>query len=165
MDSASDSDEDDDNIDEAVDVEENSNASGQNERTTFEGAEALNDECRTPLFCGSNLSRLDSTLLFMNICRTHKVSNACITELLHLFSKVILPLPNSLPTKEGSATTMISRLGLKYDAIDACRNGCVLFRCEYAELETCPVCEAGRYKRVGLSRVLAKVLRHFPLVP
>lgn len=101
----------------------------------------------------------------MNVCRTHKVTNACITELLHLFSTVILPLPNSLPTSEGIATTMVSRLGLRYDAIDACRNGCVLFRREYTELETCPICEAGRYKRIGLSRVPIKVLRHFPLVP
>lgn len=133
--------------------------------TAVEGDSALNDECRAPLFSGSPLSRLDSTFLFMNVCRTHKVTNACITELLHLFSKVILPLPNSLPTSEEIATTMVSRLGLRYNAIDACRNGCVLFRREYTELETCPICESGRYKRVGLSRVPTKVLRHFPLVP
>jgi hypothetical protein len=137
----------------------------ENDIFTFEGSSALNDECRTPIFCGSNLSRLDFTLMFMNVCRTHKVTNACITELLHLFSKVILPVPNSLPTSEGIATSMVSRLGLKYDAIDSCRNGCVLFRREYAELETCPICEADRFKRVGVSRVPAKVLRHFPLVP
>jgi hypothetical protein len=142
-------------------MEGESDEEGGNGCTAFEDASALNDECRTPLFCGSDLSRLDSTLLFMNGCRTHKVTNACITELLHLFSKVILPLPNSLPTSEVVATTMVSRLGLRYDAIDACRNGCVLFRLENAELETCPICEAGRYKRVGLSRVPVKVLRHF----
>ena len=145
--------------------EEDTGAEEENGQSTLEGAAALNDECRTPLFCGSPLSRLDSTLLFMNVCRTHKVTNACITELLHLFSKVILPSPNSLPTSEGSATTMVMRLGLKYDAIDACRNGCVLFRREHSDLETCPVCSASRYKRVGLSRVPVKVLRHFPLVP
>lgn len=148
-----------------MELEGDLNAEDQTGRTAIEGAAALNDECGTPLFCGSNLSRLDSTLLFMNVCRTHKVTNACITELLHLLSKVMLPLPNSLPTSELIASTMVSRLGLSYDAIDACRNGCVLFRREYAELETCPVCESGRYKRVGLSRVPMKVLRHFPLVP
>lgn len=69
----------------------------------------------------------------MNVCRTHQVTNACITELLHLFSKVILPLPNSLPTSEGVATSMVTKLGLSYDAIDACRNIYVLFRREYAD--------------------------------
>ena len=159
------SEEDENFDDEAMDQEPNVDTMGVHGSTSFEVAAALNDECRTPLYYGSNLSRLDSTLMFMNVCRTHKVTNACITELLHLFSKVILPVPNSLPTSEGIATTMLSKLGLKYDTIDACRNGCVLFRREYAELETCPVCEACRFKTVGLSRVPIKVLRHFPLVP
>jgi hypothetical protein len=58
----------------------------------FEDASALNDESHTPLFCGSSLSRLDATLMFMNVCRTHKATNALISEMLHLMSKVILPL-------------------------------------------------------------------------
>lgn len=128
-------------------------------------AKALQDESTTPLYCGSNLSRLDNTLMFMNVCRTYKVSNACINELLHLLSKVILPTPNSMPTSEGKATTMLSRIGLQYNAIDACRNGCVLYRNEYTEMEFCPTCHAGRYKTLGLSRVPIKVLRHFPLGP
>ena len=127
--------------------------------------EVLDSESGTPLFCGSRLSRLDTTLMFLNVCRTHKVSNACINELLNLLSKVILPSPNSLPANEGAASNMLSRLGLRYDAIDACKNGCILFRREYADMEACPICNAYRYKRVGLSRVSNKVLRHFPLAP
>ena len=60
---------------------------------------------------------------------------------------------------------MLNRLGLRHEAIHACRNGCVLFRHEHAERETCPICDACRFKRVGMSRVPIKVLRHFPLVP
>lgn len=103
--------------------------------------------------------------MLMNVCRTHKVSNACISELLHLFAKVILPSPNSLPSSEGTATNMLRRLGLKYNSIDACKNGCILFRHEYEGMQTCPFCQACRYKRVGMSRVPHKVLRHFPLAP
>ena len=125
---------------------------------------AMNVESTTPLFCGSNVSKLDATLMLMNVCRTHKATNACISELLHLFSKVILPSPNSLPGSEGVATSMLMRLGLKYDTIDACRNGCVLFRAEYAEMENCPVCNATSFKRVGMSSVPHKVLRYFPLI-
>lgn len=114
-------------------TEHNPGSQSDNECTGFEGDAALTDESRTPLFCGSNLSRLDTTLMLMNVCRTHKVTNECISELLHLFSKVILPTPNSLPTSEGIATNMLSALGLKYDAIDACKNGCILYRNEFAE--------------------------------
>lgn len=32
-------------------------------------------------------------------------------------------------------------------------------------MEACPFCNAFRFKRVGLSRVPNKVLRHFPLAP
>ena len=163
--SLSESGEDEDNTEDAAHMDMDGEALEDDGHTSFEGASALDNEWRTPLYVGSNLSRLDSTLMFMNVVRTHKVTNACITELLHLFSKVILHVPNSLPTSEGIATSMVSRLGLRYDAIDACRNGCVLFRREYATLETCPICAAGRFKRVGLSRVPSKVLRHFPLVP
>ena len=131
----------------------------------FVNVTALNDELQTPLFCGSNLSKLDTILMFMNVCRTHKVSNACISELLYLMSKVILPTPNLLPSSERIATSTLSRLGLRYNTIDACKNGCILFRHEYVEMEACPMCHVCRFKRVGSSRVLQKVLRHFPLVP
>ena len=157
---SSESDNDEDNI-EVDDTAEQPD----NWRTDSPSTTTINDEYTTPLFCGSGLSRLDTTLLVMNVCRTHKVSNACITELLQLFSKVILPSPNSLPSSEGAAATMLCRLGLQYNAIDVCRNGCVLFRREYADMDSCPLCHEGRFKRVGLSRVAVKVLRHFPLAP
>ena len=131
----------------------------------LQNAAALNEESKTPLYGGTNLSRLATTLMLLNVCRTHKVTNACISELLLLLAKVILPKPNSLPTSELMATNMLGRLGLRYDCIDVCRNGCVLYRHEHAELESCPVCHASRYKTVGLSRVPLKVLRHFPLGP
>lgn len=131
----------------------------------FQDATALNDESHVPLYIGSSLTRLDATLMFMNVCRTHRATNACITEMLHLLSKVILPKPNSMPSSEDIASSMLSRLGLKYDTIDACQNGCVLFRLEYADMTTCPKCGVSRYRRVGMSTVPHKVLRHFPLVP
>lgn len=130
-----------------------------------EDASAMNHEYNIPLFCGSTLSRLDATLLFLNVCRTHKATNACISEMLHLLANVLLPVPNSLPANEAVASRLLSRLGLRYNAIDACKHGCVLFRHEYADLETCPTCQTPRFKRVGLSRVPNKVLRHFPLIP
>ena len=146
-------------------TEESADGEDQYDMPGMEGVAAMNDETRTPLYCGANISSLDATLMLMNVCRTHKATNACISELLHLFSNVILPSPNSLPSSERLASKMVSRFGLRYDTIDACRNGCVLFRRQYAEMDTCPVCNAPRYRRVGMSNVPQKVLRHFPLIP
>ena len=146
-------------------MEAQSDAADDFAHAGFENASTLHAESHIPLFCGSDLTRLDATLMFMNVCRTHRATNACISELLHLLSKVILPKPNSMPSSEDIASSMLRRLGLKYDTIDACQNGCVLFRLEYADLTTCPICGAPRYRTVGLSRVPNKVLRHFPLIP
>ena len=41
----------------------------------FEEASALQDESQIPLFAGSPLTRLDATLMFLNVCRTHKGTN------------------------------------------------------------------------------------------
>ena len=130
-----------------------------------ENEDALREESTTPLFYGSSLSRLDGTLLVMNVCRTHKVTNTCINELLALMSTVILPTPNSMPASAAMATKMLDRLGLQYNSVHACRNGCILFRNAYADVEICPMCQADRYRCVGQSRVPWKVLRHFPLIP
>ena len=144
-------------------MEDNNDTPRQNGGAGTQNATALNDESTIPLYCGSSLSKLDTTLMFMNVCHTHKVTNACINELLHLLSKVILPTPNSLPSNEGMASSMLCRLGLKYDCIDVCSNGCVLYRREYADLRTCPICHTARYRDEAVSMVPVKVLRHFPL--
>lgn len=157
--------EEDNGADEIMVGDESPDWEGDNGGMEHHNVGAIDDESRTPVFCGSNLSKLDTTLMLMNVCRTHKVSNAFITELLHLMSKIILPSPNCLPSTELEASSMLGRLGLKYHTIDACKNGCILFRREYEKMDTCPLCHASRFKRVGMSSVPNKVVRHFPLVP
>lgn len=147
------------------DMDEGAGMQEDHTHAGLEDAAALNAEACIPLFSGSPLTRLDATLLFMNVCRSHKATNACINEMLSLLANVMLPSPNSMPSSEWIASRMLGRLGLKYDMIDACKNGCVLFRKTYASLDTCPVCHSPRFKRVGKSRVPVKVLRHFPLIP
>jgi hypothetical protein len=118
-----------------------------------------------PLFEGSTLSMLCATLLIVNCCKTHGVSNAFLNELLMLLSGSILPTGNCLPKTEYEASKMLRRLGLAYKMIHACRNGCCLFRGDLEDSETCPVCDADRYRMCGRSSVPALILRHFPLIP
>ena len=138
---------------------------GSGGRQPCDTENALREESMTPLFSGSSLSRLDGTLLVMNVCRTHKVTNTCINELLALMSSVILQTPNTMPVSAAMATKMLDRLGLQYNSVHACRNGCILFRNAYADVDICPTCHSERYRSVGQSRVPWKVLRHFPLIP
>jgi hypothetical protein len=117
-----------------------------------------------PLYEGSTLSMLSATLLIVNFCKTHGVSNVFMNELLMFLSGSILPVGNCLPSTEYEASKILRRLGLAYNMIHACRNGCFLFRGNLEDKETCPPCEADRYRMCGCSRVPTLILRHFPLI-
>ena len=118
-----------------------------------------------PLYEGSTLSMLCATLLIVNCCKTHGVSNAFLNELLMLLSMSILPVGNCLPKTEYDASKILRRLGLAYNIIHACPNGCCLFKGVLQDDQKCPVCDHDRYRMCGRSKVPTLVLRHFPLIP
>ena len=72
---------------------------------------------------------------------------------------------NCLPKTEYEASKILRKLGLAYNMIHACPNGCCLFKGDLEGAEQCPVCEHGRYRTCGRSRVPSLILRHFPLIP
>ena len=118
-----------------------------------------------PLYEGSTLSMLCATLLLVNCCKTHGVSNSFMNELLMLLSMSILPQGNCLPKTEYEASKILRQLGLAYNMIHACPNGCCLFKDNLEDVDKCPVCDRDRYKMCGRSRVPTLILRHFPLIP
>ena len=118
-----------------------------------------------PLFEGSTLSMLCATLLIVNCCKTHGVSNMFMNELLMLLSMSILPSGNCLPKSEYEASKILRRLGLAYNMIHTCPSGCCLFKGDLEDLDKCPVCDADRYRICGRSRIPTLILRHFPLIP
>ena len=118
-----------------------------------------------PLYEGSTLSMLCATLLIVNCCKTHGASNTFLNELLMLLSMSILPEGNCLPRTEYEASKILRRLGLAYNIIHACPNGCCLFKGEFEDKDKCPVCDHDRYRMCGRSRIPKLILRHFPLIP
>ena len=81
-----------------------------------------------------------------------------------------------MPETTYKAKKVVCPLGLEAQKIHACPNDCILYRGEYENLDSCPVCNACRYKiprddpgdvegmRVK-KRVPAKVMWYFPLIP
>lgn len=124
----------------------------------------LDEAGRTPLFADITLSVLVATLIILNLYRVHKVSNLFISKLLLVLSRSILPSPNSIPSSEAKASSMLKRLGLGYNTIHACNNGCVLYRGPHEHHDLCRICHAPQWKRSGHTLVPISVLRHFPLV-
>jgi hypothetical protein len=92
----------------------------------FSEGQYLQETCQ-PLYNGARSSMLATTLLLMNVYKVHGVSNKFVDELLALLHKHLLPLDNCLPPTMYTTKTLTNKVGLKYNNIDACVNGCVLF--------------------------------------
>jgi hypothetical protein len=87
--------------------------------------------------------KLTSTLLLMNVCTIHGVSNKFMDELLTFFHKYLLPKNNLLPLNMYTTKSLVRKVGLDYKHIHACAfHGCILFRKQYETLEACLKCEA-----------------------
>lgn len=131
---------------------------------TVEGLQQLYKEATTPLYPGSKTSIVSATIVIMNMCVVFGVSNSFTTELLRYLAEDLLPDDNKLPNSHYAAAKTIRRLGLHYNNIHACPDGCVLYEEEHSQLQTCPKCSKSRWMQ-GTNSIPAKVIRHFPIIP
>jgi hypothetical protein len=84
-------------------------------------------------------------------------SDNSFNELLTLLVN-LLPKPNLVRRNTYEAKNIINPLKMRVQRIHACRNHCILYRGDYAELEKCPNCDASRYKSnadFAVERVIA----------
>ena len=95
----------------------------------------------------------------------HGWTNESVDELLEFLSR-LLPRDSTLLTKQSQCKKKITNLGLGYENIHTCVNGCVLFSKNIASETKCLECQEGRYRpRLKSVMVPRKVLDHFPLIP
>jgi hypothetical protein len=78
--------------------------------------------------CQSLYPSARPTMLLMNICTVHGVSNKFVDELLSLLHKYLLPPNNCLSSNMYHAKTLTKTVGFNYHIIHACPNGFILFR-------------------------------------
>ncbi|XP_056691937.1 uncharacterized protein [Spinacia oleracea] len=143
-------------------VEELINALEENIQDFPEMLENLSTDAKNPLYPGcSKFSRLSGVLKLLNVKASNGVTDKCFTEFLEAFHE-ILPEGNLLPSRTYDAKKMLRSIGLSYERIHACPNDCILYRKEYALIESCPECNAPRYKK---NKVPAKVMWYFPIIP
>jgi hypothetical protein len=69
-----------------------------------------------------------------------------------------------MPTITYEALKLIKKLGLSYDSIHTCTNGCVFFCGALKDSRVCPKCNTNRFVDES-SYVPRKVLQHLPLIP
>lgn len=103
-------------------------------------------------------------MLFLNLITKHGVNNLFVDELFALLRLDLFPKDNILPKSMYHAKKVIQWLGLSYNSIHVCYNGCMLFKGEFNDASTCPKCNKSWYIE-GLDQVPCKVLWHFSLIP
>jgi hypothetical protein len=81
-----------------------------------------------PLYNDARCTKLASTLLLMNVCTIHGISNMFVDELLTLLHKHLLPKDNLQPPSMYVVENFTRIVGLDYKHIHACLNGCILFQ-------------------------------------
>jgi hypothetical protein len=117
------------------------------------------------LYEDAKSSTLAATILLLNLCTVHGVSNCFVNELLCILHGHILPDGNSLPRNNYATRTLTRKLELTYNTIHACESGCILFRGVLANTTECPQCGKPRFKDQMRRKFPIKVLRHFPIIP
>jgi hypothetical protein len=123
------------------------------------------EEALFELYPGAHSTKLAATILIMNLCTIHGVSNTFANELFAILHAYLLPQENSLPKNYHGTKSLTMKLGLSYNSIHACQKGCILFRGEHADALCCPKCEQPRYRDPERKIFPVKVLRHFPIIP
>lgn len=145
-----------------IDEDENDSALEDNDLNNVDLTTVI-EESNIPLYEGSQTKLLVAVLLLFNCFTVFGVSITCADEILNVITK-LLPKGNKLPKSHWEGKKFLRNLGLSYNSIHACRNGCCLFRRELAEALSCPKCGEMRYISDNSTRA-AKILRHFPLIP
>ncbi|KAK1579414.1 hypothetical protein QYE76_017647 [Lolium multiflorum] len=119
----------------------------------------------TPLYpgCRPEDTRLSVTLECLEMKAEHKWTDSSFSDNMKSWH-ARLPKDNTLPTSIDEAKKVVCPLDLPHVKYHACINDCALFRNEYKDRTTCPVCGQGRYKR-GNKKVPLKVVWYFPITP
>lgn len=124
-----------------------------------------------PLWDGcQNHTKLSAVTLLLHLKSKYCLSNTGFDTFLSAF-KEMLPKNNKLPESFYHCKALMKDLGQPLQKIHACNNDCILFRGEYADLDSCPICNESRYKNHGSVKgkknkpIARKVLSFLPIIP
>jgi hypothetical protein len=115
------------------------------------GMESLKKAAEEPLYdeskgCTKEFTTLRSVLKLLMLKARYGLSDAGFDLFLNIIADM-LPKENKVPANTYYAKKLISLLAMDVEKIHACRNHCILYRGDdYKDLESCPKCNASRYK-------------------
>ena len=102
--------------------------------------EKLQTDSKKPLYLGcTTFTRLPAVLGLVNLKARFGWSDKSFTELLVLLKNMLLE-DNTLPKNHYEAKKILCSLGMEYQKIHACPNGCILYRNQFTKMCKCPTC-------------------------
>jgi hypothetical protein len=105
------------------------------------------DSAKIPFHDNTTVLQLDTIRRLLEVKSELNISRAGFNRLLVTVGS-LFPKGHSLPTSMYKSTTLFKALKMPYEQIDACLNGCVLFRKEHADATHCPKCKSSRFEEV-----------------
>ncbi|WVZ52147.1 hypothetical protein U9M48_003235 [Paspalum notatum var. saurae] len=124
-----------------------------------------------PLHEHTKVSLLAFVTWLLAIESKYFFSNKCFNDLVQLIGDV-LPQPHKLPNDMYQCKRLTKALGMGYEKIDMCLDGCMLFCDDHVDKKKCLYCSKGRYVEVinedgdqVTMAVAQKQLRSFPMAP
>ncbi|WMV15129.1 hypothetical protein MTR67_008514 [Solanum verrucosum] len=123
------------------------------------------EESSRPLCERSPHSALSVAVRLVNIKSDWNVPNDAMDSMVDLLGELV-NLEFNIPKNFYQAKRLVSKLGLTYDRIHCCVNGCMLFYKTDSELENCKFCGHTRYKRTPAGKMVpVQAMHYLPLIP
>ena len=123
------------------------------------------EQCNVAVTPGNKLSVFSAMVTFLQVKTSERMTNKSFDAMLDAFRKSF-PDASELPHTYSKMKNFLRAVGIGYDMIHVCKNNCVLFRKDYANLSECPKCKSSRWKDGdAVKRIPDNVRRHFPIIP
>jgi hypothetical protein len=123
------------------------------------------EAAKKPLHENTMVSQLDAISRLIALKSSLGISREGFDLMLAVVGQLLLEV-HFLPTQR-----LLRALKMSYDAIQACKNGCILFRGDHETATHCPKCKASRFMEVEgsdgskkQSKIPEKVIRHLPIL-
>jgi hypothetical protein len=85
------------------------------------------EEALQHLYPGARSTKHAATIVLMNLCTVHRVSNSFANEMFAILHAHLLPKQNCLPKNYHAARCLTQKLGSSYNSIHACKRAAFCF--------------------------------------
>jgi len=125
-----------------VEDEENLDVGNEGNKVDIEN---LLQKSTQKLFDGSQVNRLQCTIVIFFLYTLYSIPNTFVDALLNWVASDLLPTSNCFPKTSYEMRSILMKWGLKHRQVHCCPNGHVLYEGENKNLSSCPTCNESRY--------------------